>query len=175
MTTTKTTTERTFAASTFTKEQYYSSNSLVELWWKDPHRVDLGECLYYPIVPFIPHCIHPNHISFICLIFGILLFVASCFVPYYYMQQDYEQCAVLCLICAFCNFMTMTLDCLDGLHARATKQCSYLGALLDHWFDSIGVATNTCAMTFVNQCNPMMTVIGIFILHAHTFVSILRS
>jgi phosphatidylglycerophosphate synthase len=30
----------------------------------------------------------------------------------------------------------MLLDTLDGMHARATNQCSTVGAILDHWCDS---------------------------------------
>ena len=37
------------------------------------------------------------------------------------------------------------LDCLDGQHARRTKQTSKLGELLDHCTDALGIPICTCA------------------------------
>eukprot|EP00494_Astrolonche_serrata_P020023 UN20240 len=41
--------------------------------------------------------------------------------------------------CSLTNYISMALDCLDGMHARATNQCSRVGELLDHWTDSFSV------------------------------------
>lgn len=38
------------------------------------------------------------------------------------------------------------LDCLDGVHARRTKQVSAVGEVLDHWVDSFGVPLCTCTL-----------------------------
>jgi phosphatidylglycerophosphate synthase len=46
---------------------------------------------------------------------------------------------VACVLCAVLNFCCMVLDCLDGMHARATRQTSKLGELLDHWLDAFHV------------------------------------
>lgn len=42
------------------------------------------------------------------------------------------------------------LDCLDGMHARNTKQCSRFGEFLDHWADSVHTPmfAAACALAF---------------------------
>lgn len=56
------------------------------------------------------------------------------------MPDDQGQLRIGCLaICSLLNFICMMLDCLDGMHARNTNQCSKLGEVLDHWLDSAHV------------------------------------
>ncbi len=49
-----------------------------------------------------------------------------------------DRSTILC-VCAGVNFICMMLDCFDGMHARATKQTSKLGEVLDHWLDAFHV------------------------------------
>jgi phosphatidylglycerophosphate synthase len=44
-------------------------------------------------------------------------------------------------------FLSMLGDCMDGLHARRTNQCSKLGELLDHWLDAMVVPLATIGMS----------------------------
>ena len=49
------------------------------------------------------------------------------------------QALVLRLIMAFLVFASMVLDCLDGMHARATGQTSRLGEVMDHALDAANI------------------------------------
>jgi phosphatidylglycerophosphate synthase len=45
------------------------------------------------------------------------------------------------------------LDCLDGQHARNTKQTSKLGELLDHCTDALGIPLTTAACCWAMQAD----------------------
>ena len=49
------------------------------------------------------------------------------------------QALVLRLIVAFLVFASTVMDCLDGMHARRTGQCSRLGEVLDHALDAANI------------------------------------
>jgi phosphatidylglycerophosphate synthase len=51
-------------------------------------------------------------------------------------------------------FLAMIGDCLDGMHARRTSQCSRLGEMMDHWLDAIIVPLATIGMTYALQMQP---------------------
>jgi len=134
------------------QQEYEETNSIVLLYLKDPSRIDLGECLFANVVEYIPFWIHPNYLTMCTLVCNTIILVSSFMVPI--VSTDMQR-AILCLIAGICNFGTMTFDCLDGMHARATKQTSELGSLLDHWLDSFGVAMNAGAVALAFNCDTL--------------------
>ena len=55
-------------------------------------------------------------------------------------------------------FAAMTLDCLDGIHARYTDQCSRLGEVLDHASDSANTIIFACVMILFLQPNKYIII-----------------
>lgn len=54
------------------------------------------------------------------------------------------------------------LDCMDGVHARATGQCSKIGEALDHWVDAFGVPL-TAGAVFLTMGMDNATLLGAMI------------
>lgn len=54
-------------------------------------------------------------------------------------------------------FVSATLDCLDGMHARRTGQASRLGEVMDHWLDAINVPLMPAAMLLTLGVDPLTT------------------
>lgn len=103
-----------------------------------------------PILPRIPASVHPNTISLITHAIGWVtaaLAVMSVVLP--------QPAKSLCLFAAAVGMaMSMVGDCLDGMHARGTDQCSKLGEMMDHWLDAIIVPLVTIGITFALQMDP---------------------
>lgn len=95
----------------------------------------LIKMLCEPILPHIPASVHPNTISLVThavVWVTALSAMASPLLPPLY--------RALALIAAGIGmFLSMLGDCLDGLHARRTNQCSKLGEMMDHWLDALVV------------------------------------
>jgi phosphatidylglycerophosphate synthase len=51
-------------------------------------------------------------------------------------------------------FLAMVGDCLDGMHARRTSQCSRLGELMDHWLDAIVVPLASIGLSYALEMEP---------------------
>lgn len=105
---------------------------------KDARRFDVGEVISKPFLALIPASWHPNHITFLNHICNWMLLTLT-FSAHYLKLSYPEYTSFLYIVCAILNFACMTLDCLDGMHARKTKQCSKLGEFLDHWLDALHV------------------------------------
>eukprot|EP01006_Ploeotia_vitrea_P020940 TRINITY_DN53261_c0_g1_i1.p1 TRINITY_DN53261_c0_g1~~TRINITY_DN53261_c0_g1_i1.p1 ORF type:complete len:389 (-),score=180.53 TRINITY_DN53261_c0_g1_i1:144-1310(-) len=114
---------------------------------KDRRRLDLGELVCMPVLGLIPPTMKPNTITYINHVANWMLLVMAAFSPILPVRW---QMFVLCL-CAVVNFLCMMLDCLDGMHARATNQTSKLGEVLDHWFDAIHVPMVCGGVAFALQ------------------------
>ena len=88
-----------------------------------------------PLTDLIPPSVHPNTISYInalnCWVLLAFAYLANLTEPSYPFLT-----LIIRIKCAFFIFASMILDCLDGLHARKTDQCSTLGELLDHTLDA---------------------------------------
>eukprot|EP01029_Cantina_marsupialis_P003600 TRINITY_DN134_c0_g3_i1.p1 TRINITY_DN134_c0_g3~~TRINITY_DN134_c0_g3_i1.p1 ORF type:complete len:379 (-),score=81.57 TRINITY_DN134_c0_g3_i1:236-1330(-) len=101
-----------------------------------------------PLAKFVPKWVHPNHIT-ICSAFAIMAF---CAISYLSVVVETKAAMLVCagavsvLIWAYA-----TLDCMDGIHARATGQCSKVGEVLDHFVDSFGIPLNTAAVIVCAQ------------------------
>eukprot|EP00656_Telonema_subtile_P019686 TRINITY_DN20912_c0_g2_i2.p1 TRINITY_DN20912_c0_g2~~TRINITY_DN20912_c0_g2_i2.p1 ORF type:complete len:449 (-),score=75.75 TRINITY_DN20912_c0_g2_i2:209-1555(-) len=146
---------------------------------KAPKRIDIGAALADPFARFIPRSITPNQITvanqvLAWVVFGCA-FTYSCTDPDLSLRQP--ECsgpmqplwfsnwasspyarALLIIAVGVGNMVNMIMDCLDGIHARRTNQCSKFGEVLDHWFD---------AMT-----TPLMASISVMVLQPHILLQI---
>lgn len=89
--------------------------------------------LFDYVQTFIPQDVMPNQITWIgylSMMVGLLLTVF--FDPALVNPPKYLPLANSILLLVY-----FSADFLDGVHARKTKQCSQLGALLDHGVDSV--------------------------------------
>ncbi len=103
----------------------------------------LTKYFWEPIVSKIPNKIKPNSIT----VFGAIFILISIF----FVWLGLRGYNVGFAIAAFCIFVYMTCDNVDGPHARKTKQSSRLGEFLDHWFDAIdSVIMNMCILAMLN-------------------------
>jgi cytidyltransferase-like protein len=75
---------------------------------------------------FIPSFIHPNIIT--------LSGLASIVTSYYFSDYKYSN-----YIMAFGTFFYFTVDAIDGIHARKTKQTSIVGEYVDHLIDLVNM------------------------------------
>jgi cytidyltransferase-like protein len=82
---------------------------------------------------FIPSFIHPNIITLSGLI--------SIIISYYFSNYKYSN-----YIMAFGTFFYFTVDAIDGIHARKTKQSSIIGEYVDHLIDHINMGIITDAL-----------------------------
>lgn len=89
--------------------------------------------LYDKVSRYIPASVMPNQITWLGFLAMILSTVSTL---YFNMSLDKKN-----KILSFFNFVFLFIyfsaDFVDGIHARATKQTSNLGALLDHGIDSL--------------------------------------
>lgn len=103
---------------------------------KSEKRFDIGNLICKPFVPLIPRSMSPNTITVINNLVNWGLYILA----FAALNVDPKTGSNYLIASAILNFIAMMLDCLDGMHARATNQCSKLGEFLDHWFDAIHVA-----------------------------------
>jgi phosphatidylglycerophosphate synthase len=66
-------------------------------------------------------------------------------------------------------FIAMMLDCIDGIHARATKQCSKFGEALDHCFDSASTVIFSVVMILLLNPDKYTTYISL-VLTSSTYI-----
>ncbi|MCA9621461.1 MAG: CDP-alcohol phosphatidyltransferase family protein [Myxococcales bacterium] len=85
--------------------------------------------LWDRLVPRIPARITPNALTLVGHLLGVVA-VALCI----FAVEGRRWCYVAS---ALVMFVSLTLDQLDGAHARRTGQCSRRGELLDHGLDGI--------------------------------------
>ena len=119
-----------------------------------------------PLVARLPRALRPNTISVVNHLVMwatvLLLGVAASF-------QGVE--ALIILYVGSLGFVVSAiLDNLDGMHARATAQCSKLGELLDHGLDAPNVLLNSVGILLALQLESYVAVAGLlstaFVYHA---------
>lgn len=88
-----------------------------------------------PLLPRIPARVHPNTISLIT--HTIAWATAGCAVASVTLPASLRP--LFLLGAGIGTLLSMIGDCLDGMHARRTGQCSKLGEMMDHWLDAIVV------------------------------------
>merc|ERR1712086_629156 len=103
----------------------------------------LIDSLCKPVLEWTPACVSPNAISManFCVTLTILILSIQRS-PSPEMQLFYSVC------CGVGMVISMILDCLDGMQARKTDQCSKLGEVLDHALDSISVPISVASVGF---------------------------
>ena len=103
----------------------------------------LIKTLCEPLLPHIPAWVHPNTISLVThgvVWITAILALASPHLP--------PLARALALIGAGIGmFLSMIGDCVDGLHARRTNQCTKLGEMMDHWLDALVVPLASVGIT----------------------------
>src|SRR5262245_58845331 len=93
----------------------------------------LIKTLCEPLLPRIPASVHPNTISLIT--HGIGWMTALLALSSVYLSPFARAMALTGA--GIGMFLSMIGDCIDGLHARRTNQCTKLGEMMDHWLDAI--------------------------------------
>jgi phosphatidylglycerophosphate synthase len=104
----------------------------------------LIKMLCEPLLPHIPAWVHPNVITLITHAIAWMTALLALASP----QLSPLGRAFALIGAGIGMFLSMIGDCLDGLHARRTNQCSKLGELLDHWLDAVVVPLGTIGITY---------------------------
>lgn len=96
-----------------------------------------------PVLEYTPSWVSPNAISLanFGLNWGVLWLSLE-------RPADPLQNLLGACLCGLGMIWSMILDCLDGMQARKTNQCSKLGELLDHALDAISVPISVAAVSF---------------------------
>jgi phosphatidylglycerophosphate synthase len=103
----------------------------------------LIKMLCEPLLPYIPARVHPNTISLVT--HGVVWITAILALASSHLQPLPRALALIGAGVGM--FLQMLGDCIDGLHARRTNQCSKLGEMMDHWLDALVVPLATVGMT----------------------------
>jgi phosphatidylglycerophosphate synthase len=110
----------------------------------------LIKMLCEPVLPYIPASVHPNTISGVTHAIVWTTALLGMISPHLSPLGR-----ALALIGAGIGmFFSMIGDCLDGLHARRTNQCTKLGEMMDHWLDAIVVPLATAGITSALEMPP---------------------
>lgn len=102
--------------------------------FSDQTRIDVGEVICRPFVPLIPKWVTPNAITYTNHAVNWILLLSMVALDHI---SEMRPRVYIIITGAVLNFICMMLDCLDGMHARNTKQTSKLGEVLDHYFDAV--------------------------------------
>jgi phosphatidylglycerophosphate synthase len=118
-------------------------------------QLGVAESLAAVVLPYIPASVRPNTITLLTHAVGWLtaaLAVAS--------AREEGLARSMCLVGASVGmFASVIGDCLDGMHARRTQQCSNLGAMLDHWLDALVVPLVPAGITVALGMLPWQIVV----------------
>jgi phosphatidylglycerophosphate synthase len=103
-----------------------------------------------PILDRLPATLNPNSVTVSnhFLYWACLFFAGAA--PY----LNAEEALAARVIAGSLVFISMLLDCLDGMHARRTGQTSHVGEVLDHWLDGLNTPLNAAAMALTLQLDP---------------------
>src|SRR5688572_26784501 len=83
------------------------------------------------IIPLIPDHFSANTLTILGTVLSAVAFAITVFVP-----ATQLSCAVVGTLI----FAYLTLDNIDGAHARRTGTSSPLGEFLDHWLDALNLS-----------------------------------
>ena len=119
-----------------------------------------------PIVARLPRALRPNTISVVNhLVMWLTVLVLGA-------ANTFEGGEALTILYVGSTGFVLSaiLDNLDGMHARATGQCSKLGELIDHGLDAPNVVLNAAAIILVLQLESYVAAAGLltsaFVYHA---------
>jgi phosphatidylglycerophosphate synthase len=108
------------------------------------------EWLCQPLLERIPASVRPNTISLVTHLIAWITAVLAVISP----LLSPLGCALALIGAGVGMLVSMIGDCLDGMHARKTDQCSKLGELMDHWLDAIIVPLTTVGITVALGMEP---------------------
>lgn len=94
------------------------------------------------VVTFVPNTVAPNVLT----LAGFIFILYAHHLCLYYLNA---QPTIISLITCLFTFIYMTLDAIDGKHARRTGNSSPLGELFDHACDNIGVVFLTHSICLI--------------------------
>lgn len=103
-----------------------------------------------PLLRLIPPSVHPNTIS---LATHLVTWTTAGLAVWSVHLPPLPRFLAL-MGAAVGMFSAMIGDCLDGMHARNTNQCSKLGEMMDHWLDAIVVPLAVIGMTYALEMEP---------------------
>lgn len=101
----------------------------------------LYRALWGPMVSRLPQGLSPNTLTLVGQLSAFLALFAAA-------APGLDRTLQLAIVGAGA-FGYLTLDCIDGPHARRTAQASQLGEFLDHWLDGISGGTIVAAFALV--------------------------
>ncbi len=133
-------------------EQFYTENHSrtgLEPW--------MTEHFLKPLARRIPHSVHPNSITVLNHLVVWCVFGAAAAAPY--LAPRYALAARI--LAAVLIFVSQSLDCLDGIHARLSGQTSRMGEVLDHWLDAANVPLFTAAIILTLGLDPLTTAVAL--------------
>lgn len=108
-----------------------------------------------PILVRLPASVTPNSISLVTHV--IVWATAYCAILSATLPHPYKS---LALVAAGVGMLLQMIgDCLDGMHARRTNQCSRLGEMMDHWLDANVVPLVTVGLTMALGMSPWAIVL----------------
>lgn len=93
----------------------------------------------------VPFWLSPNTISYFNTGFCWIVFIFA-YIAYKYEHIYPDMSMYLRIISGISVFISIVLDCLDGMQARKTGRTSKLGEVLDHSLDSANVPLCACAV-----------------------------
>jgi phosphatidylglycerophosphate synthase len=108
------------------------------------------EWLCQPLLARIPASVHPNTISLATHFVAWIAFGLALLSPHLAPRER----AMALAGAGVATLISMIGDCLDGMHARSTNQCSKLGELMDHWLDALIVPMVTVGMSMALEMPP---------------------
>jgi len=138
--------------------------------------------VYEPLLKYVPYWVTPNAIS----VSNTLVCWTAFMIGYwtYKFEHIYPlACCWLRILMGVMIFSSIILDCLDGMHARATGRCSKLGELLDHSLDAANVPLICCCvltLLWPDRWTILLSLIGgsmvynaQLVIYRHTHVMVL--
>lgn len=100
-----------------------------------------------PILDRMPTTLNPNSLT----LFNHFVYWACLFFAASAPHLAPEDALIARILAGVTVFVSMLLDCLDGMHARRTGQTSHVGEVLDHWLDGLNTPLNAAAMALTLQ------------------------
>lgn len=141
----------------------------------------LHKSVNQPLLSVLPEWVAPNAISVANTLLCWSTFAMG-YAAYKYEHAFPSLSMWLRLVMSAAVFVSIILDCLDGMQARKTGRTSKLGEVLDHSFDSANVPLLACAVILTvwpDQYTILISIIGgaliynaqlVIYRHHHVFV-----
>ena len=103
-----------------------------------------------PILARLPESVSPNTLTYINHVVCWIVLVFGAIAP----GLDPVGAMLARIAAGVGVFLSMLLDCLDGMQARRTGRASRLGEVLDHWCDGLNMPLIASAMALTLELEP---------------------